>query len=167
MMEAAGRCIFVNGPAFAGKTTLIMRLLKDLPDLSVVNYELFFSRTKQFVQSNLDFYRHIHAKVERGDKVICECVQNNILTETLCDVKFDVPVLCIVVLPPVDDHCDHQRAYRANYGLTKAFARDGGANARDLREVFLNTYKLDHIVYDGSNYVEILEAVKEYANLYT
>lgn len=160
---SSGKVVFVNGPSFGGKTFLISQLIQDLPFIQNVNFELIYKKHSKRLIAYNEFYETVHTKSLNGP-VIAESVDD---MSPFTKHGIMISPLIIHVVPEIKTYLERIRKYTEIFGSQATSIRTGGLDPKRLHSQFVFNTKVSSridpkVVFNGENYHEVLEAVKEY-----
>lgn len=157
-MKKLGKCIFISGLSFSGKTYLLSKLVSDFPDFKVVMYEHYFllnSYRSGFEYWNM--YKDVVKHITNEDNVFCESVYNHEKNKYVSiEFKESLNIIC---WPSFNEHLNRIKDFEKKFGVDMLKKRFVG----DLSQA-RNSYEMPnkYILYNGNNYETIYKAVKEY-----
>lgn len=152
-----GKVIFVNGCPFSGKSYLISSLTEELPQIRVVNFELFCNQNNGYPL----FYKYVAGLAARGETVVAESVDNYIGRRKHADPYDFSGCLNIGVSISQVYHYSYLDSYAEDFGWDNAWQRLGTFDLITARKRVRWPQGKLHI-YTGENLREIKEVVKHY-----
>lgn len=155
----AGKVIFVSGSPFSGKTYLILNLCSIIPDLHVVNFELY-CRDKDGYSK---FYNHVRKLQSLGKMVVAESVNNYNEMDHIWSPSRFYNFISIFVKPNKDLYYKNYKEFLDSFGKNATIKRSGNLDINNLYDSGQKPV-CSHFTYNGSNLKEIMEICKNYVS---
>lgn len=161
-----GKLILVVGPSFGGKTFLVQNIINQFDHVEVVNYELFYRKSKRVDVCYTEFSDHIRQKLKDNQTVIAESTGHWLL-ET--GKMKDVPAFLVVAFPSMERHMKNYNQYLKAFGMQSTVRRSGGHGVMEMRKSFTSSLAVNNgnlpthsTVFNGGNINETITGIKKY-----